>query len=124
MIRIIIAFFFFAAGNTVAAQHIQYREKDKPLPKQEVKPAVPKDSAVAEIITPHNECPGMDASLPVCMNYVPPEIVNKFKVKFEGHCYAITTLKKSLTETQYKLRICYHGEFVERFVDVNGVIFR
>lgn len=125
MIKIIIVFAFLSSGNSVIAQHIQYREKEKPSPLQKVQPAPPpKDSIVKEIFTPHNECPGMDASLPVCMNYVPPEIVNKFRVKFEGHCYCITSLKISLTENEYKLRICYNGEFVERFVDVNGVIVR
>jgi hypothetical protein len=125
MKRIIVALFFLATGKCVVAQHIQYREKEKPPSKQEKKiETLPKDSVVAEIITPHNQCPAMDASLPVCMNYVPPEIVNKFRVKFEGHCYCITSLKISLTETQYKLRICFNGEFVERYVNTDGIIVR
>lgn len=124
MIRLITVIMFFAVVNPLMAQHIRYVDKTKPPPNQEVTNIqnAPKDSA--EIITPHNECPGMDASLPVAMNYVPPEIINKFRIKFEGHLYCITTIKISDIETQYKLRICYKGEFVERYVNTEGKIVR
>ncbi len=107
------------------SQHIQYREKPKPV-QQTPAPIVtpPTVDTVKEIFTPNTECPGMDASLPVLMNYVPPEIVAKFKLKFNGHCYCITSIKVSETETQYKLRVCNKGEFVERFVDTEGVVVR
>jgi hypothetical protein len=124
--KLITVIMFFAVANPLMAQHIRYVDKTKPLPKQEVTgiKIPPKDSVVAEIITPHNECPGMDASLPVAMNYVSPDIINKFRIKFEGHLYCITSLKISATETQYKLRICYKGEFVERYVNTEGKIVR
>ena len=127
MIRtILFVLFFFTITDVALSQHIQYREKEKPPVKQQASatPPPPKDSAVAEIVTPNTDCPGMDASLPVLMNYVPPEIVQKFKVKFNGHVYCITSLKISDTAFQYKLRICNNGEFVERFVDLNGIIVR
>ena len=125
-----IMLFLLLAYNSLAAQHIGYRDRTKPPSQPVVKEVrdtvqVVEDSvAEAEIITPHNECPGIDASLPVLTNYVPPEIVKDFKIKFEGHVYSITSIKVSANQVQYKLKVCYDGEFVIRFVDTDGDILR
>ena len=129
MIRINITLFFLLAYNSMTAQHIGYRDRTRPpLPSviKEVRDTVKvmAEDSVEEIITPHNECPGMDASLPVLTNYVPPEIVNDFKIKFEGHVYSITSIKVSANQVQYKLKVCHNGEFVIRFVDTDGDILR
>ena len=120
---------FLAPCNFVTAQHIGYRDKTTPPPKPVIKEVgdtvkVMAEDSVAEIITPHNECPGMSASLPVLTNYVPPEIVKNFKIKFEDHVYSITSIKVSANQIQYKLKVCYKGEFVIRFVDTDGDILR
>jgi len=128
---------FFVACNFVTAQHIGYRDRTKPPSKPVTEPPpkpvikqvidsveVMAEDSVAEIITPHSECPGMDASLPVLTNYVPPEIVKNFKIKFEDHVYSITSIKVSANQIQYKLKVCYKGEFVIRFVDTDGDILR
>ena len=129
MIRINITLFLLLAYNSMTAQHIGYRDRTRPpLPSviKEVRDTVKvmAEDSVEEIITPHNECPGMDASLPVLTNYVPPEIVNDFKIKFEGHVYSITSIKVSANQVQYKLKVCHNGEFVIRFVDTDGDILR
>lgn len=137
MIRISIMLTFLVAYNFVTAQHINYRDRTKPPPKPVVeappKPAIKEvrdsvmtmaEDSVEEVITPHNECPGMDASLPVLTNYVPPEIVKSFKIKFDDHVYSITSIKVSANQIQYKLKVCYKGEFVIRFVDTDGDILR
>ena len=121
MIKIRIMLIFVIAYNFGYAQHIQYRDR-KNLPSKPVS-AMAEDS-VREIITPHSECPGMKGSLPVVTNYVPPEIVKKFKIKFAGHVYSITSLKVSANQLQYKLKVCNNGEFVIRFVDTDGDIVR
>ena len=121
------ALLFLTAANSVTAQHIGYRDRTRLTTKQEVRDTLKtalKDTLQAEIVTPHNECPGMDASLPVLTNYVPGEIVTKFKEKFQGHVYSITSLKVSENELEYKLKVCYKGEFLTRFVDANGNIVR
>ena len=136
MIRITITLIFLGACSLVTAQHIGYRDKTKPQPKPVIeappKPVIKQaidtvdiaEDSVAEIITPHSECPGMDASLPVLTNYVPPQIVKDFKIKFEDHVYSITSIKVSANQIQYKLKVCYKGEFVIRFVDTDGDILR
>jgi hypothetical protein len=129
MTRISIILIFLVAYNSLAAQHIGYRDRTKPPSKPVAKEIrdtvkVTVEDSEAEIITPHSECPGMDASLPVLNNYVPPEIVNTFKTKFEGHVYSITSIKVSANQFQYKLKVCYNGEFVIRFVDTDGDILR
>jgi hypothetical protein len=112
---------FLIAYNFGHAQHIQYRDRKSPS----LKPvSVMAQDSVKEIITPHSECPGMKGSLPVLTNYVPPEIVKKFKIKFEGHVYSITSIKVSANQIQYKLKVCNNGEFVIRFVDTDGDILR
>ena len=137
MIRVAIMLIFFVACNFVTAQHIGYRDRTKPPSKPVTEPPpkpvikqvidtveVMVEDSVAEIFTPHSECPGMDASLPVLTNYVPPEIVKNFKIKFEDHVYSITSIKVSANQIQYKLKVCYKGEFVIRFVDTDGDILR
>ena len=129
MIRINITLVFLLAYNSMAAQHIGYRDRTRPPLQPVIKEVrdtvkVIAEDSVEEIITPHSECPGMDASLPVLTNYVPPEIVNNFKIKFEGHVYSITSIKVSANQIQYKLKVCHNGEFVIRFVDTDGDILR
>jgi hypothetical protein len=120
---------FLAACNSLTAQHIGYKDRTKPASATVVKepPTIVKvvaEDSVTEIITPHSECPGMSASLPVLTNYVSPDIVKTFKKKFEDHVYSITAIKVSANQFQYKLKVCYNGEFVIRFVDTDGDILR
>ena len=120
---------FLMACNAATSQHVGYRDKTKPPLKPVVKLLIDTvrvivEDSVAEIITPHNECPGMRGPLPVLINYVPPEIVNKFRIQFKGHVYSITSIKVSANQFQYKLKVCYNGEFVIRFVDIDGDILR
>ena len=120
---------FFMVCNSATSQHIGYRDNTKPalklLPKERTDSVkVMAEDSVEEIVTPHSQCPGMEGPLPVLINYVPPDIVEKFKNKFEGHVYSITTIKVSANQFQYKLKVCNNGEFVIRFVDTDGDILR
>lgn len=129
MTRLSITLIFLIVSNLATAQHIGYRDITKPLLKPVAKEVintvrVMAEDSVEEIITLHSECPGMEGPLPVLINYIPPDIVEKFKIKFEGHLYSITTIKVSANQFQYKLKVCYNGEFVIRFVDTDGDILR
>lgn len=88
-------------------------------------PGIIKKSQVSEVAKDELsfatvDCPGQSASLPVLTNYVPAEIVTKFKIKFNDRVYSITTLKAAEDKSQYKLKVCIKGQFKILLIDEDG----
>ncbi len=69
-----------------------------------------------------DKCPGMAGSIPVLNNYVPPLMVLKLTEIYQGHLYAITTIKIDRDELQYELKVCVNGVIRYDFADEDGII--
>ena len=65
-------------------------------------------------------CPGRPGSIPVLTNYVPPKLVLKLTEIFEGHLYAITSIKVDNDIMNYQLKVCINGEIVYEQADEDG----
>jgi hypothetical protein len=65
-------------------------------------------------------CPGRPGSIPVLNNYVPHELVLKLTEIFQGHLYAITSIKVDNNKMNYQLKVCINGEIKYEQADEYG----
>jgi hypothetical protein len=67
-------------------------------------------------------CPGRPGSIPVLNNYVPHELVLKLTEIFQGHLYAITSIKVDNGKMNYQLKVCVNGEIKYEQANESGNI--
>lgn len=119
---------FIVMVNTLFAQFVHYTDesnkRNKPVQHEKPVPAPLKRDTATVYHTWPDLCPGVPASIPVLLNYVPKELVLKITEIFKGHLYSISSYNAGNNTVQYKLKVCENGAIKYEYADESGNIIK
>lgn len=140
MLKVTLSILLTLTVNNLFSQYLHYADESVKSRRNRVERSVPKAHKNPVIIkakeAPANSslsndtatiyhkwpdlCPGLPASIPVLLTYVPKEIVLKLTEFFKGHLYSIGNYKVDQNKGHYKLKVCEAGSIAYKYADERG----